>query len=274
MTENMYNKEAKIVERNSDETAISKSDSQKLYEEIADKMDEFKKEEQRIFERDQWLRKSIEDELRINRLKFETNRSGQEKAILELLEKNGYDALIDVDQARLVYEQHWHRGVGSSKIREALRELMKDIPYSTGAGGHGHAVAEDNVTAITVIRIAIPRGADIEKLDIMAEKLAPILRTQHEIAKGTDINAKIDVFEQTLSEYGNYGIAIDDETGEFYLQLSRYHTISKSTGETHKNLRDVLDEVAKKRTYGATEEYSAQNPGWDDVSDRYESNPF
>lgn len=237
------------------------SSDRKMFEAL----DKIEDNEKALLKKNEELRKSIEQELKKNVSLINDHKKEREKIVLDLLEKEGTDALLNVDKARIVYNAHWDNGNGSREVGNKLTELFKNTPYSL-QGIANHLVTDDYSKSVSQFRVGIPKGAEEDKLVQLRDSIENVFQVQREVMKDTDTEVTIDVFDDSLSEYGDrYEIAYNDKDKTYELRNRGYSV----TNRTHKDLKDVFKEVEKNASYGATEEYEAKNPGWDDKDEDY-----
>lgn len=253
----------KRFEKKFDTLAGTKKSTQNSSDELLKSLSKLKEEERLLEDKNAKLRESIEAELKKNVSLIEKKKAKREKLISDMLDKEGMNALLDVDKAKIVYDTHWSNGRGSRTISNKIDEVFKDVPYSLQHIAN-HLTTRDYSQAVSQLRIGIPKGAESGKLDKLRDSIVDVFHIQREIMKDTDVEVTIDVFDDSLSQYGDsYAISYDEDDRTYEL-INRGHS---ATNKRHRDLKDVFVEVEKYASYGATDEYEKENPNWDKKDD-------
>lgn len=134
------------------------------------------------------------------------------------LREFSFEDLLDPFKAMEFYAASWNDGLGVSNSDRIYADLfgesyvMGDEVFAYNEDG----AYEDHLYYLAP-RIGIPAKKDEEKLARTAEMIAAVHFVNMEIV-GERAEAKIDVFDDGLSEYDSYSIVFDESTKEWELQ--------------------------------------------------------
>lgn len=230
-------------------------------------LDEIDAEKQDLIAKNDALRETIRPALEKNGRALDSLEKKKEKLIAPLLEERGLEGLMtDADFAAMVYRADWNSGRGMQKVSDALEAAFSQTSYMTGK--RRIVSRTDEAFAISGFQFAIPRGADIQKLDELAEVSGKLYAIQQKIAEGTDLEGKVSVHVLTddCGESGVRSVSLNSK-GAWECRVLTYG--SSRVESEHQNLWDAVSFVAENWTYGATDEYERQNPGWDEDDEDY-----
>jgi hypothetical protein len=170
----------------------------------------------------------------------------------------------DRNLAEAIYDAHWDRGSGSREISKAMNDLIKNVDYLRFSGHYGN---NDTEKRVSNFQVAIPRGAEIAKLEKISKIIEPILKIQKEILEDVDSNVMVSILEDSCAYSGIYSIR--EKNGKYWLSFVVY---GRESGDSYEagSLTDVLKLISKKAAYGATEEYEIANPNQEKDTDSYD----
>ncbi len=155
---------------------------------------------------------SVEARLQVNRLARDVARAKRSEILTAEFLKVTHEDLCDPLTYQVVSEMVWDSVDYEASRLHVANTIFADTYVQRNIEYWGKA-------RIMAFGIAVPRGANQEKLARTAELLAPVLKAAAE----TDEYARISILEDSCGENGSWHIIWDEEEGLFMLQGMHYY---------------------------------------------------
>lgn len=188
------------------------------------------------------LEESIREELDKERNKIENIKTQKTKYLIKLINDYGIKVFYNKDISKKLYEMWYNDCIGNSEINTVVSKILNDtLNFKLLFDFRGYKGVYDLGDMVKIMCVSISKEDKLEDILKNAEVCDKIFNTQ----LGINEDLYIDIFEDTLSEYGIYRI-IKIEGNRYAIDRYSY---GNNIVEEFDNMEEVFEYISKNLTY-------------------------
>lgn len=188
------------------------------------------------------LEESIREELDKERNKIKNIKTQKTEHLIKLINDYGIKVFYNKDISKKLYEMWYNDCIGNSEINTVVSKILNDtLNFKLLFEFRGYKGVYDLGNMVKIMCVSISKEDKLEDILKNAEVCDKIFNTQ----LGINEDLYIDIFEDTLSEYGIYRI-IKIEDNRYAIDRYSY---GNNIVEEFDNMEEVFEYISKNLTY-------------------------